>query len=50
MVYKWKLRNWYKQFKNRMDIEICVVCGNYKVEGQLCGYCVERIKKEMKEF
>ena len=49
-VHKRKLRNRHKQLKNRTDIEICAVCGNYKVEGQLCGYCVERIKKETKEF
>ena len=49
-VHKRKLRNRHKQLKNRTDIEVCAVCGNYKVEGQLCGYCVERIKEKTKAY
>ena len=48
--HKKKLRNRHKQLKNRTDIEICAICGNYKLEKHLCGHCVEKIKKETRDF
>ena len=41
-----RIRNFPKFPKNRTDIEICVVCRNHKLQGHLCGYCLERIKEE----
>lgn len=49
-THKRKLRNRHKQLRNRTDIEICAMCGNYKIENHLCGHCVERIKEKTKEF
>ncbi len=41
-----RMRNRNKFPKNRTDIEICVVCGNEKLEGHLCGQCYEKVKEE----
>ena len=47
---KKKLRNRHKWLKNRSDIEICVVCGNFKIANHLCGHCVARVKEKTVEF
>ena len=41
-----RIRNFPKFPKNRTDIETCVVCRNQKLQGHLCGYCLERIREE----
>ena len=41
-----RIRNHPKFPKNRTDIEICVVCRNQKLQGHLCGVCLERIRAE----
>eukprot|EP00794_Sanderia_malayensis_P003242 gene3241-3723_t len=45
-----RIRNHNKFPRNRKDIEICVVCGNEKLEGHLCGHCYERIKEETEQI
>ena len=47
---KKKLRNRHKWPKNRSDIEICVVCGNCKLDNHLCGYCVKEVRRKTIEF
>jgi len=44
-----RIRNFPKFPKNRTDIEICPVCRNHKLQGHLCGYCLERIRTETAE-
>ena len=44
-----RIRNFPKFPKNRTDIEICVVCRNQKLQGHLCGYCLDRIRTETAE-
>eukprot|EP00795_Rhopilema_esculentum_P014526 gene14526-5589_t len=41
-----RIRNHSKFPKNRTDIETCVVCGNEKLQGYLCGHCLENIREE----
>lgn len=47
---KKKLRNRHKWLKNRSDIETCVVCGNFKLDNHLCGYCVKDVRRKTIEF
>ena len=47
---KKKLRNRHKWPKNRSDIETCAVCGNFKLENHLCGYCVKDVRRKTKEY
>lgn len=47
---KKKLRHRHKWLKNRTDIEMCVVCGNHKLMGHLCGYCLDKVNEETREF
>ena len=44
-----RIRNNPKFPKNRTDIETCVVCGNHKLQGHLCGHCLEKVMEETKE-
>ena len=44
-----RIRNFPKFPKNRTDIEICPVCRYHKLQGHLCGYCLERIRAETAE-
>lgn len=46
---KKKLRHRHKWLKNRTDIEMCVVCGNSKLVGHLCGHCLEKISEETRQ-
>lgn len=46
---KKKLRHRHKWLKNRTDIELCVVCGNHKLVGHLCGHCLEKVNQETRE-
>ena len=43
---KKRMKNRNKFLKNREDIETCVVCGNTKLIGHLCGHCYSEIKRE----
>ena len=45
-----RIRNRNKFPQNRTDIETCVVCGNDKLEGHLCGHCLEGIMAETRRI